>query len=216
MAGEERRYRAFISYSHRDRRFAKWLHRKLETYRLPRALASTASTGHSRNPLSPVFLDREELASSTSLSASVVRALQASAALVVVCSPAAAQPRWVNEELGQFRRQHPDRPVFAIACEGDPGADPLTDPESAAIPLNLLLANLDDPAGELVEPLAVDARRERQASCAAQANGRSAGTPLRSPAAAGSPAAQEAAVADEIIIDRAGTGGRPVRHGCVC
>ena len=30
------RYRAFISYSHRDRAVTAWLHRALEGYRLPR------------------------------------------------------------------------------------------------------------------------------------------------------------------------------------
>ena len=34
----EFRYRAFISYSHSDERWAQWLHRALETYRLPRHL----------------------------------------------------------------------------------------------------------------------------------------------------------------------------------
>lgn len=31
-----KRYKAFISYSHRDQDFARWLHRQLETYAIPR------------------------------------------------------------------------------------------------------------------------------------------------------------------------------------
>ena len=29
------KYRAFISYSHSDEKWARWLHRGLETYRMP-------------------------------------------------------------------------------------------------------------------------------------------------------------------------------------
>ena len=34
----EFRYRAFISYSHADEVWAKWLHKSLETYRVPKHL----------------------------------------------------------------------------------------------------------------------------------------------------------------------------------
>ena len=33
-------FTAFISYSHRDSRWAKWVQRAIENYRLPKALAS--------------------------------------------------------------------------------------------------------------------------------------------------------------------------------
>ena len=34
----EFQYRAFISYSHADEEWAKWLHKSLETYRMPKRL----------------------------------------------------------------------------------------------------------------------------------------------------------------------------------
>jgi hypothetical protein len=34
----EFKYRAFISYSHADEEWAKWLHKALETYRVPKHL----------------------------------------------------------------------------------------------------------------------------------------------------------------------------------
>ena len=37
----EWKYWAFISYSHRDKRWAEWLHSQLETYRIPRRLVGT-------------------------------------------------------------------------------------------------------------------------------------------------------------------------------
>jgi len=56
------RYSAFISYNHRDRRWAAWLHRELERYRIPKALIGRESViGALERRLPPVFQDREEL-----------------------------------------------------------------------------------------------------------------------------------------------------------
>ena len=66
------RYSAFISYNHKDRSWAAWLHRELERYRLPQALVGRASPlGPLERRLPPVFQDREELAASTNLANSV-------------------------------------------------------------------------------------------------------------------------------------------------
>ena len=62
------RYSAFISYNHKDRGWAAWLHRELERYRLPQALIGRQSPlGPLGRRLPPVFQDREELAASTNL-----------------------------------------------------------------------------------------------------------------------------------------------------
>ncbi len=57
----EAKYKAFISYSHRDDKWATWLHRALETYKPPTQLVGT-ETKHGKVParLSPIFRDREE------------------------------------------------------------------------------------------------------------------------------------------------------------
>ena len=153
---EQIRYKAFISYSHRDSKAATWLHRHLESYRLPRALRAGATTQR----LNPVFRDRDELASAAALSESIQGALDASAALIVICSPAAAQSRWVNEEIRYFRLTHPGRKLLAFIVDGDPGADPLRTPGRACFPSNLLLRDIHDAAAGTVEPAAPDARKE--------------------------------------------------------
>jgi eukaryotic-like serine/threonine-protein kinase len=38
MEDTQYKYRAFISYSHADEEWAKWLHKALETYRMPKRL----------------------------------------------------------------------------------------------------------------------------------------------------------------------------------
>jgi hypothetical protein len=124
-------YRAFISYAHSDGRLAARLHRRLEAFRLK------PDTG---GRLRPIFRDRDELASSASLTLSIQQALDASAALIVVCSPAAVRSHWVNEEIRHFRARHPHLPVLAFVVAGDPAADPRGEPARACFPLNLLLA----------------------------------------------------------------------------
>jgi len=153
------RYRAFISYSHRDSALATKLHRRLETYTVPRTLRGTRADGSAIGArLGAVFRDRDELASSGSLSRSIEEALDASAALIVVCSPAAVASQFVDAEIGYFRRQHADRPVFAFVVDGDPGVDARKDPQHAAFPLNLLRLDVTDPASAFGEPIAADAR----------------------------------------------------------
>jgi len=158
----EIRFRAFLSYSHRDSRLAARLHRRLEAYRVPRNLRNgVAEDGEAARPrIRPVFRDRDELASATSLTHSIEQALDASEALVVVCSPAASASRWVNEEIRYFRSGHPDRPVFAFVVAGDPGLDPRVHPDKAAFPANLAVRDIEQPEGALSERVAADARPE--------------------------------------------------------
>lgn len=161
MPGEVLRYRAFISYSHRDARLAQKLHRRLETFALPRALRGTRADGSRIDArIGAIFRDRDELASAGSLSHAIEQALDDSAALIVVCSPAAVASRWVDEEIAYYRRRHADRPVFAFVVGGDPAIDPRSDPGRAAFPANLARVDVDVPDGPLGEPIAADARTQ--------------------------------------------------------
>lgn len=120
-AADELRYRAFLSYSHKDAAAAGRLHRRLETYRMPKRLVAT-ETAHGVVPqrLWPIFRDREELPAATDLSETVREALAQSGALIILCSPHAAGSLWVAEEIETFRALHPDRPILAAILDGDP------------------------------------------------------------------------------------------------
>ncbi len=146
---EDTRYWAFISYSHQDAVFGRRLHRRLESYSLPRRL-SGQSTPHGVVPrrLSPIFRDREEFAAAGDLSTEIRAALQTSRSLVIVCSPASAASAWVAREIALFRQLHPSRPILAAIAEGEP-------PE--CFPPALRNAQ---PNGTIVEPLAADFRKE--------------------------------------------------------
>ncbi len=150
------RYAAFISYSHRDRAAAEWLHRALETYRPPRGLVPDDASHHR---LKPVFLDRAELPTSSDLAASVRDALRASRFLIVVCSPAAAQSRWVNEEIRYFKSLGRAAQVLALVVAGEP-ASPAGAPDDC---LPAALRYVVSDAGVITadagaEPLAADIR----------------------------------------------------------
>ena len=61
------RYWAFISYSHKDEKFASWLHREIETYKGHTRLVGSTNPAGEMVPkrLSPIFRDRDELAAAT-------------------------------------------------------------------------------------------------------------------------------------------------------
>src|SRR6185312_5171808 len=114
-------YRAFISYSHRDKAWADWLHKALETYRVPSRLVGT-TTAHGTIPrrLIPVFRDREELSSSPELGTRINEALAQSENLVVICSPASAASRWVTGADGRPTNERAE-PIAADARAGKDG-----------------------------------------------------------------------------------------------
>ena len=70
------RYRAFMSYSHKDARWARWLHRRLEGYRIPaRMRGSEGEFGPLPDRLAPIFRDREDLATAGQLTPKIESAL---------------------------------------------------------------------------------------------------------------------------------------------
>src|SRR5262245_59224293 len=113
------KYRAFISYSHADASWAKWLHGRLESFRFDKDLIGReTSLGTVPKTLRPIFRDREDFSGGHSLTDATVAALDASAALIVLCSTVAAPRPAVNEEVRLFRSRHPDRPVIPVIVEG--------------------------------------------------------------------------------------------------
>lgn len=157
-------YRAFISYSHRDKDLAQRLHRAVESYRIPSKLVGrVTAVGETPRRLRPIFRDREELPASGDLSAELSAALRQSQFLVVICSPAAASSRWVNEEILQFKRAHGDARVLAVVADGEPYASDVPgreDRECFPHALRHRLGLDGDLSDVRAEPIAADVRRE--------------------------------------------------------
>ena len=148
------RYRAFLSYSHKDQSLARWLLRKLEGYRVPARLVGTRGYfGVIPARLGSVFRDRDELPTAADLGSTITAALDDSEALVVVCSPAAARSRWVNAEIQAFRASGRGDRIYCYVVDGDPAS---RDDENCCFPPALLAP--DVAGGPPRESLAADAR----------------------------------------------------------
>ena len=117
------RYYAFLSYSHKDKELADWLHRELEKFRVPHALAGKlTANGVVPRRLTPIFRDQHDLSAGDDLAVEIEAALAASQFLVVLCSPTASVSRWTNLEIESFKRTRPEGCVLAAVAAGEPFA----------------------------------------------------------------------------------------------
>ena len=152
------KYRAFISYSHVDTNWAKWLHRALEGFTIDKDLVGReTATGTIPKTLKPIFRDRDDFTAGHTLTEQTLAALDASYALIVICSPASAQSHYVTEEIRLFKSRHPKRPVIPLIVGGTPG-----DPELECFPPSQKFKLKADGqiSDEPIEVLAADAREE--------------------------------------------------------
>jgi hypothetical protein len=109
------RYRAFLSYSHADRKAARRWRRRLEALRIPDDHRGRPTLlGPVPASLSPIFHDRVDFPSGQKLGPATEKALADSAALILIASPNAAKSHYVNEEVRRFRHLYPDRPLLVV------------------------------------------------------------------------------------------------------
>lgn len=142
------KYDAFISYRHGglDGLVAEKLHKMLETYRIPSAIAK--KTGKKR--IKRVFRDREELPTSSNLSNSINDALENSEFLLLICSPRLLESQWCMREVEVFGELHGKDKIVALLIDGEP---------EEAFPQSISQREVDGKIID-VEPLAADIRAE--------------------------------------------------------
>ena len=93
-------YYAFISYKHSDEKWAVWLQRRLQAYRLP--LLTRKQHPELPERLSPVFLDKTNLTPGI-LDDGLKDEVQSSKFLIVICSRSAfEQSKYLDDEIGYF------------------------------------------------------------------------------------------------------------------
>ena len=154
------KYRAFLSYSHRDKTWGAWLHRTLEAYRIDKDLVGRETlVGPVPKTLQPIFRDREDFSAGHSLTAQTIAALEASQFLIVICSPNAAQSAYVNEEIRCFKALGRADRILPVIIDGEPGSG---DPGRECFPSALRFKVGPDGAltDEREEPIAADAREQ--------------------------------------------------------
>ena len=119
-------YDAFISYSHRDMDWAKWLQHRLESYRIPKDLCDRGERGRHLK----VFRDQTDLAG-VELQQALRTELDTSEYLIVLCSRASAASHWVNDEVTYFISTHDRHHVIPFIVDGEPESE---DPELECYP----------------------------------------------------------------------------------
>ena len=119
----QHRYMAFLSYSHKDGEVADWLHESLEEFRVPPMLVGRLTEqGPVPRRLTPIFRDRHELVAASDLGEEIEEAITGSRFLIVLCSPAAVQSRWINQEIECFKRLQSENRILAAIIDGEPFA----------------------------------------------------------------------------------------------
>src|SRR5574341_159806 len=154
------KYWAFISYSHADEEWAKWLHKSIETYRVPRKLIGRETpNGALPKRLFPVFRDRDELPGASDLGGKIQEALRQSRSLIVICSPKSAVSKWVNEEVKTYKNLGRANHVLALMIDGEPNAAPDSGLLECFPPaVRFQVSPEGQVTAEPAEPIAADAR----------------------------------------------------------
>ena len=152
---EEYKYDAFISYRHSemDKFVAERLHKTLETYKPSRYVKKHGT----RSKIQRVFRDEEELPLASNLEDPIVRALENTDFLIVVCSPRLKESLWCKKEIETFKKLHGRNNILCVLIEGEP---------EDSFPEELIYDEVETvlPNGEKVtkkeryEPLAADFR----------------------------------------------------------
>ena len=96
---EEYTYIAFISYSHIDKDWAKWLQNELEFYKLPAYIKEEYPL--SPDYLRPVFRDETDLKLGD-LGDSIKNSLSSSRFLILICSSNTRKSKYVSDEIKFF------------------------------------------------------------------------------------------------------------------
>ena len=110
--------KAFISYRHvpHDSEVARVVQKNLEQFRIPRGIRAAGRKRH----LGRIFRDKTDLGTNTDLTEELQRELDDSEYLIVICSPDAAQSRWVPEEINYFLLHHKSDKILPVLSAGDP------------------------------------------------------------------------------------------------
>ena len=124
-------YFAFISYKREDEKWAEWLQRKLEYYKLPASARKTNPSLPER--IRPVFKDTTDLEPGV-LAQKIRDALDSSKFLIVICSPRSANSVWVSKEVQSFIDSGRADHIIPFIIGGTPNA---ANPEDECFPERL-------------------------------------------------------------------------------
>ena len=166
MGEREYTYTAFISYKHAelDSFVAETIHKKLESYRVPRNVLRSKQGKLLNRSIGRIFRDRDELPTASNLSDQINRVLEESRFLIVICSPRTRQSAWVMQEIETFIKLYGRENVLCVLIEGEPeDSFPriLRCEEVEQIEVDGTITKVINE----IEPLAADVRATTQGKC---------------------------------------------------
>lgn len=109
---ETEQYDAFICYNRKDAAFARKLEKALEAYKPPRDL-------NAPQRYLQIFRDEGDM-TGVEYFQSIERQIQNSAKLIVICSPAARQSPYVNDEIRRFAQAKGAENIIPLIVSGIP------------------------------------------------------------------------------------------------
>ena len=124
---------AFISYCHTNQKEAEKLRIKIESYRLPTVLRNELETSNGKKfppYLKPLWLATTDLGPCR-LEEGIVKELDDSQFLIVVCSPDSAKSMWVNQEVEHFILMGRYDNIIPYIIDGSPNSG---DPDTECFP----------------------------------------------------------------------------------
>ena len=108
----------FISYTHKDEKWAKWLQNKLENFKLPASLQKDDP----ELPRTIRVLNYSSELTQGNLPEQIYETIKRSKYLIVLCSPCSAQSPWVNKEVETFISLGRTEQILPFIIEGEPYA----------------------------------------------------------------------------------------------
>ncbi|MBQ6307469.1 MAG: TIR domain-containing protein [Bacteroidales bacterium] len=112
---------AFISYKHTDKKWAKWIQKKLEFYKLP--IYIKEENPDTPENLRPIFRDETDMPVGGILSENIKSALTQSKFLIVICSPNVLESDYVKEEVTFFKELNGIGNIVPIIFDGEPNSE---------------------------------------------------------------------------------------------
>ena len=112
-------YYAFISYSRKDEKWAKWLPNRLESYRIPSVIRKEVP----RLPkqVRPIFRDKTDINAGV-LETSLREELARSKYLIIISSPESAKSDWVGREISAFIEMGRADCIIPFIVDGEPNS----------------------------------------------------------------------------------------------
>lgn len=147
-------YYAFISYKHRDKKWAKWVQKQLEHYRLPNRLCR-----QNRTPkhVTPIFRDETDLTGGKTVYDLLDEKIRQSKFLIVICSRnMQIEPKYIDYEIENFLAAgNPASRILPVIVDGEANS---ADPAKECLPPALKRMGANMPLGITVIP-----RKEKEA-----------------------------------------------------